>query len=285
MTTPYDPAHNHPAGQPPMPPTMQFPQVPAGQYPPPPTGHYPPPAPGQFPPHAGQFPPPQVAKKRPSWLLPTLIGVGVFVVLCCGGSIAIGLVSDDKKTDGLSASKDIPAASPSTSAPSPAAPATSPAAPATSSAAPAPAKTTAAQEPTKPKTFGIGDKVRGGDFEFTVNSVKCGISQVGNEFLNTKAQGIFCRVNVTAKNVTKRAHLFHADTTLTAQDASGREYSPDGVAGMYGNEDAKGFLDEINPGNSVKANVFFDVPKGTKLKTVTFDAGLFTFAEDAVVTL
>ncbi|WP_446220656.1 DUF4352 domain-containing protein [Micromonospora sp. IBHARD004] len=54
---------------------------------------------------------------------------------------------------------------------------------------------------------------------------------------------------------------------------------------MYGNEDTKGFLDEINPGNSVKANVYFDVPKGTKLKTITFDAGLFTLAEDAVVTL
>ena len=57
------------------------------------------------------------------------------------------------------------------------------------------------------------------------------------------------------------------------------------TAAFYGNDDAKGFLDEINPGNSVKANVYFDVPKGTKLKTITFDAGLFTLAEDAVVTL
>ncbi|WP_089013678.1 DUF4352 domain-containing protein [Micromonospora inositola] len=80
-------------------------------------------------------------------------------------------------------------------------------------------------------------------------------------------------------------HLFHADGTITAQDASGREYDVDGEAAIYDNDDAKGFLDEINPGNAVKANVYFDVPKGTKLKTITFDAGLFTLAEDAVVTL
>ncbi|WP_433320427.1 DUF4352 domain-containing protein [Micromonospora chersina] len=278
MTTPYGPAQNQPStGQQPMPPTAQFPQVPAGQFPPP--------APGQFPQQPGQFPPPPgapapAARKRP-WLIPTLIGIGAFVVLCCGGSMVIGLVSgDDKKTD-VSASSDIPAASPSTSAPAAAAPSTSAPAP----AKPEPAKTTAAPAPAKPKTFGVGDKVRGGDFEFTVNGVKCGISQVGSQYLNTKAQGTFCKVNVTVKNVTKSAHTFHADGTLTAQDAAGREYEADGEAGIYGNTDGQGFLDEINPGNSVKANVYFDVPKGTKLKTITFDAGLFTFAEDAVVTL
>ncbi|MFC4110347.1 DUF4352 domain-containing protein [Micromonospora zhanjiangensis] len=268
MNTPYDPAQNQP-GQQPMPPTAQLPQVPAGQLPPPP-GHYPPPP--------GQYLPPPAAKKRPSWLLPTLIGAGVFVLLCCGGSMAIGLASDGKKTDGISASKETPAVNPSTLAPSAAAPTAS-------SATPAPTKTTAAPAPAKPKTFGIGDKVRGGDFEFTVNSVKCGISQVGNSYLNHKAQGTFCRLSVTAMNVTKSAKLFHADGTITAHDASGREYDVDGEAAIYGNDDAKGFLDEINPGNSVKANVYFDVPKGTKLKTITFDAGLFTFAEDAVVTL
>ncbi|WP_446220022.1 DUF4352 domain-containing protein [Micromonospora sp. IBHARD004] len=47
--------------------------------------------------------------------------------------------------------------------------------------------------------------MRGGDFEFTVNSVRCGISQVGSSYFNHKAQGTFCRVSVTAKNVTKSA--------------------------------------------------------------------------------
>ncbi|WP_229403980.1 MULTISPECIES: DUF4352 domain-containing protein [Micromonospora] len=264
MTTPYDPAQNQPhAGQPPVPPNAQFSQVPAGQFPPPPAGQFPPPMPGP------PFTPP-TPKKRASWLLPTLIGVGAVVLLCCGGSMVIGLASEDKKTEATSVSSGVPSARSSTAA---------------SAAAPAPAKTTAAPTPTKPKTSGIGDKVRGGDFEFTVKGVKCGISQVGSDFLNTKAQGAFCRVSVTVKNVTKRAHTFHADGSLTAKDASGREYEADGEAGIYGNSDGQGFLDEINPGNSVTANVYFDVPKGTKLKTITLDAGLFTLAEDAVITL
>lgn len=244
MTAPYEPEQNQP---------------PAGQF---------------HPPMPGQPFPPSTPKKRPSWLLPTLLGVGVLVVLCCGGTMAIGLTSDDKKTEATSVGTAVPAAK-----------GTEAQAPATREAAPAPAKTTAAPKPTKPKTAGIGDKVRGGDFEFTVKSVKCGISQVGSEFLHTKAQGAFCRVSVTVKNVTKRAHTFHADGSITAQDAGDRKYEVDGEAGIYGNSDGQGFLDEINPGNSVTANVYFDVPKGTKLKTITLDAGLFTFAEDAVVAL
>ncbi|MEU9510193.1 DUF4352 domain-containing protein [Micromonospora sp. NPDC048170] len=203
------------------------------------------------------------------------------VALCCGVGMVGAIVGDDPKPAGVSSSAGSTAAaeaekSPAASVPAPAAATTPPAA--------APAKPSPAS-PVGPKVYRVGDKVRGGDFEFTVNSVKCGISQVGDSFLNRKAQGTFCRVNISVKNVTKSAHLFHADGTVTAQDAAGREYDADGAAGMYGNDNARGFLDEINPGNSVRANVFFDVPKGTKLKTVTFDAGLFTLAEDAVVNL
>ncbi|SCL35935.1 protein of unknown function [Micromonospora rhizosphaerae] len=262
MTMPGDPSQNQPN-----------PDAPAGG----PAPYGPPPSePAPYgPPPTAQFPAVAPPRKRPAWLVPTAIGVGALVLLCCGIG-AVGAVFSDPKPASVSASEP----------PAVAAPTTAPAAPAPATTAPATtAPATTAPAPAKPKTFGIGDKVRGGDFEYTVNSVKCGISQVGTSFLNTKAQGTFCRVNVTAKNVTKSAHTFHADSILTAQDASGREYSPDGEAGMYGNEDAKGFLDEINPGNSVRANVYFDVPKGTKLKTITFDAGLLTLAEDAVVTL
>ncbi|WP_446215712.1 hypothetical protein [Micromonospora sp. IBHARD004] len=124
---PYDPAQNQPPapGQQPMPPTAQFPQVPAGQYPPPP-GQFPQ-RPGQYPQRPGGWQQPgapaaPAARKRP-WLIPTLIGVGAFVVLCCGGSMVIGLASDNGKKTDVSASSDIPAVTTSTSAPAAAAPA------------------------------------------------------------------------------------------------------------------------------------------------------------------
>ncbi|MGI5148039.1 DUF4352 domain-containing protein [Plantactinospora sp. CA-294935] len=152
----------------------------------------------------------------------------------------------------------------------------------------APTSRAAAAEPEPEatvKVYRTGQRVRGGDFEFIVHSVKCGISQVGDSFLKKKAQGTFCRVVVSAKNVTKKAHMFHADGTVTARDSRGREYEADGEANIYGNPGGAGFLDEINPGNSVRASVYFDVPKGTKLSKIVFDAGLFTLAEDAVVSL
>ncbi|MDG4791846.1 DUF4352 domain-containing protein [Micromonospora sp. WMMD1102] len=260
-------AQNQPPVGQQLPPTAQFQQVP-GPHPLPPAG-WQSSVPSQGPNTRG----------RPSWLMPTLIGAAAFVVLCCGGTIALGLAGDTgKNTESASGVSVVtPTASASEAeVPTPSSPA---------QVNPKPSKTPDLPLPTKAKTFGIGDKVRGGDFEFTVHKVKCGISRVGNDFLNVKAQGSYCQITVTAKNVTKKAHLFHADSTLTAQDRAGREYSPDGQAGIYGNQDAQGFLDEINPGNSVRANVYFDVPNGTKLKSVTFSAGLFTLAEDAVVSL
>lgn len=200
MTAPNEPTQNQPAiGQPPIPPSVQLPLAPAGQYPPP---------------LSGQYPPSPVAKKRAPWLLPTLIGVGAFVVLCCGGTLALSLTSDDKKTDSAAVSTDTSADAGGALAPSATGPAGNPAAATT--AAPEPVTTTAAPQPAEPKSAGVGDKVRGGDFEFTVKSVKCGITQVGNEFLNKKAQGAFCKVSVTVKNVTKKAHTFHADGSISA---------------------------------------------------------------------
>ncbi len=186
--------------------------------------------------------------------MPSLIGGGIALVLCCGGAIAAGLAGGEPKTPGET----------------------------NNAAAGAPPDRPAADGP---KKYRIGQPVRGGDFEFVVRGHKCGIAEVGDSLLARKAQGTFCRTEITVKNVTKKAKFFHADSTVTAQDATGREFDADGEANIYGNKDGAGFLDEINPGNEVRAFVYFDVPSGTKLATITFDAGLFTVAEDAVVTL
>lgn len=189
--------------------------------------------------------------------MPALVGGGIALVLCCGGAIAATLAGGDPEpsvqaTEAAGATPERPADQPAAE---------------------------------RPKTYRVGQAVRGGDFEFVVRGHTCGIARVGDSVLNHKAQGVFCRTDISVKNVSKNAQLFHADSTVTAQDSTGREYAADGEATIYGNKDGAGFLDEINPGNQVRAFVYFDVPKGTKLTTITFDAGLFTLAEDAVVTL
>lgn len=141
------------------------------------------------------------------------------------------------------------------------------------------------QTASAPAVNRIGQAVRAGDFQYTVYKVKCGIPKVGDQYLNKSAQGSFCRVDLTAKNVTRSAHTFHADSLIKAQDSTGREFSPDGEANIYGNKSSVGFLEEINPGNSVRVFVYFDVPKDAKLVRLELSAGLFTSAKDAVVEL
>jgi len=130
------------------------------------------------------------------------------------------------------------------------------------------------------KVAKVGGRVRVDDVEYTLHAFKCGISSVGGAYLSRKAQGVFCRADVSVKNLGEKPMRFHADGTVKAKDGAGREFSADGEAGLYGNSDGAGFLDEINPGNRVRAYVFFDVPKGTKIKTVLFDGGWF--GDDAV---
>lgn len=113
-------------------------------------------------------------------------------------------------------------------------------------------------------TAKIGEAVRDGKFEFTAQNVKCGVAKVGGSFLEEKAQGQFCLVTVKVKNIGKEAQTF-SDSNQKAYGADGAEFSADTGAGLSANEDAKAFLNEINPGNEVTGVVVFDIPKEAKL--------------------
>jgi hypothetical protein len=114
-----------------------------------------------------------------------------------------------------------------------------------------------------------------GKFEFTVTGMKCGAKQVGTEFLNEKAQGEFCVINVEVKNVSDTAETF-LDASQQAIDAKGATYSVDSGAGIFANGEQSVFLEEINPGNKVKGKLVFDVPAGTKLTAVVLHESTFT---------
>jgi pyruvate/2-oxoglutarate dehydrogenase complex dihydrolipoamide acyltransferase (E2) component len=111
---------------------------------------------------------------------------------------------------------------------------------------------------------GLGDAVRDGKFEFTVTKVDCSRSKIGSEYLNKKAQGKFCQISLTVKNIGDEAQTFDG-SSQKAMDATGTEFSNDGAAETYANQDNSTFLNEINPGNQTKGKVIFDVPKSTTL--------------------
>ena len=108
-------------------------------------------------------------------------------------------------------------------------------------------------------TYSIGQEVPVGDVVYLVNSKEV-TTNVGGEFGKT-ANGVFLVLNVTVKNNGKEAITVTDDFfTLLKGDV---EYESDSTAGIYANQDAKFFLTEVNPENSVTGNVVFDITEET----------------------
>lgn len=119
------------------------------------------------------------------------------------------------------------------------------------------------QEEKKPVAMAkVGEAARDGKFEFTVKSIECGKDTVGaNEYLQKKAQGQFCLLNVTVKNIgDKPQGLFSTNQKLF--NGQGQEYAADDTATMYAAPDmGSTWYSNINPGNSVEGAIVFDLPK------------------------
>ena len=130
-------------------------------------------------------------------------------------------------------------------------------------------------DPVQPSVPGIGDAVRDGKFEFTVNSVKCGITSVGSDFLKTTPQGEFCKVSLTVSNIGNEAQMMSSDNTY-AYDAKGRKFSASSDVLMSDESGSKFFLEDINPGNSVSGSIYFDVPVGESLVKIELHDSMFS---------
>jgi hypothetical protein len=138
-------------------------------------------------------------------------------------------------------------------------------------------KSSESSENEQSATAKIGEPARDGKFEFTVSKVKCGEKSVGDQFLKEKAQGQFCRLSLSIKNIGNEAQsLFSSEQKLF--DDKGSEYVADDTATIYASSDSSGstWFDEINPGNSVKGDILFDVPAGTKIVSAELHDSAFS---------
>lgn len=107
------------------------------------------------------------------------------------------------------------------------------------------------------KAAGIGDQVKDGKFTFTVTKMRKGLSTYGdNQFTQEHAQGQFVILNVTVTNHGDEAQLFDASDQHLF-DGKNRKYNAE--SGMFTENDV--FLNEINPGNTVKGKIAFDMPQ------------------------
>lgn len=127
----------------------------------------------------------------------------------------------------------------------------------------------------KPSIAKIGEAVKDGKFEFTVNKMTCGEASVGGEYLKEEAQGQFCRINVTVKNIGNEAQtLSHSDQY--AYNAAEQKFSANSTAAIYANSGSSTWYDSINPGNTVTGDIFFDIPKDTTPVTIELHDSAFS---------
>lgn len=193
-------------------------------------------------------------KKKRFWAL------GLLLLLIIGSALGGGSDTSNQPEDETALS----AQAASTEAQAPAQPETDK--PDEATEAPAPAATGAK----------LGETVPYNTFEFTVNSVKCGLSTVGSDSFQEEAQGQFCVVSMKVKNTgTKAQHFMSDDQKLF--DAQGNEYSysTEGTIATMGDKSDLWF-EEINPGNSVTGEIVFDIPEGVKPAKIHLSDGGFT---------
>lgn len=148
--------------------------------------------------------------------------------------------------------------------------------------APKPKK--AKEAPAKPKGAKIGDIVAAGDWAFTVTKFKCGSTKVGSEYLNKSAQGQFCKMSIKVKNNGQKQETLN-DSNQKLFDADDREFSSDSEASLYADSDSALFLEGVNPGNTAKGVIIFDVPDDAKIVRAELVGGLFGFDDVAAIDL
>jgi hypothetical protein len=124
-------------------------------------------------------------------------------------------------------------------------------------------------------TVGLNQPARDGKFEFTVTGVQCGVASVGSDAFGKKAQGQYCKVNVAVRNIGNEARTFSA-SNVYAYNTAGQKYDADGAATLYLGEDARSFLEDINPGNSVNGVVLFDIPQGQTITKIELHDSSFS---------
>jgi hypothetical protein len=208
---------------------------------------------GYPPPQPASPQPPQQPKKKRGVLKWILIVGGIFVALIVALGACVAAIGGSESAAPPPASESSTASEPDTKD----------------------------SQPPAEKTYEIGEKATDDDYQFTVTKIKCGVSRVGDSYSNEKAQGQFCLVSMRVKNVGNDAINF-SDENQALVDAKGKNYSPDDAAWIYLDTDPYA---EINPGNTLKTTVPFDMPKKAKPDYLLLKAGAFGFSEGVKVKL
>jgi uncharacterized protein DUF4352 len=109
-------------------------------------------------------------------------------------------------------------------------------------------------------TVGMDQPVRDGAFQFTADGMQCGVHEIGPPDDYQAPTGQFCVITLTIKNVGTNPAIF-ADAIQKAYGTGGVWFGSDSEAAFYANPDPDIFFNDINPGNTVRALVVYDIPQ------------------------
>jgi hypothetical protein len=117
--------------------------------------------------------------------------------------------------------------------------------------------------------------VTAGHFEFAVNGVRCGLSEVGPDGLQQRAGGHFCLLDVAVRNTSSEPELFDSGAQRV-YDANGVAYAAAEQAAVFLNDRNPTLLNEIPAGETVTGVLPFDVPVDAELVEVSVHGALST---------
>lgn len=220
-----------------------------------------PPPPGSAPEPGGQWQPvnPPVPQDNRSWfarhkVLSVVLGLGLVMLLCCGGAFAMMGGGDDTTSTSVGADEG----------------ATDETKDSTKSS-----DKKDSDSKDSDKAPGIGSKVRDGKFEFTITGVRDGGTQVGSSDFGEKAQGQFWLIDITVENIGDESQVFF-DSEQKVKDEKGRQHSADTAAALYLEDNQNVWLEEINPGNTVKGSLIYDLPAGSTPAEIELHDSMFS---------
>jgi hypothetical protein len=121
--------------------------------------------------------------------------------------------------------------------------------------------------PPPPPPPGIGDPVRDTAVDFTVTSVECGHSTIGEGIFTQRAAGQFCLVGLVMRNVGGTLAVV-SDEHQWALTADGVRHRADHGATVRANNSLFTSFVPVVPGDSVIGTVVFDIPADATLATV-----------------
>ena len=207
------------------------------------------PDPAWGPPPAGQ----QLVDEPPKGGMPSRLKITRAVV---GVLVALGVIG------ALTGCGDDPSTTPAASQAS-----------AAEKAAEAPAATAAPKAGPPPDAAGIGDKVRVGEFEYTVVKVVPGGKALGKPGFQIKALGRYVLVTLKVANVGDEPLTF-SESAVQGFDQEGRVGILTGAAEEFIEPDNMMALFTIDPGKTKEGQIVFDLPEGSELAALKLDAGV-----------